>query len=251
MTKPRRRLTVAGSGRISLDGQVVTYVVKRSTRAKLVRFEIRQGTGLTVVIPKAFEMGQVSGLLEAKASWILGKLARCHVLGRLAAKSELKSGDRILYLGRDLVVLRAQGDGNPAGANLEHNTLHVGLRSASDSLNTVVERWYRTQAARLIKGKAALYGALMGVTYDLLVIRGQKTRWGSCSRKGNLSFNWKLVMAPEPVLDYVVIHELAHLKEMNHTKKFWRLIDEHCPQWHQQRRWLKEHEAELAAILPI
>jgi predicted metal-dependent hydrolase len=79
--------------------------------------------------------------------------------------------------------------------------------------------------------------------------RGQKTRWRSCSQKGNLSFNWKLIMMPEPVIDYVIVHELAHLKEMNHTKRFWELVGKHCLEWRYHRKWLKDHGVEFAATL--
>jgi hypothetical protein len=107
------------------------------------------------------------------------------------------------------------------------------------------------QAAKLMKQQADKIGAQLGLTYKRLIIRGQKTRWGSCSQMGNLSFNWKLIMAPEPVIEYVVIHELAHLKEMNHAKSFWQLVARHCPRWRQHRKWLKDHEAALASKIPV
>jgi predicted metal-dependent hydrolase len=74
-----------------------------------------------------------------------------------------------------------------------------------------------------------------------VTIKEQKSRWGSCSRAGNLNFNWRLLLAPLPVLDYVLIHELAHLKELNHAPKFWRLVAAACPNYEAHRRWLREH----------
>ena len=112
-------------------------------------------------------------------------------------------------------------------------------------LELALERWYRTEAARLINERTDKLSSDMGISYKRIVIRGQKTRWGSCSRKKNLSFNWKLIMAPQPVLDYVIIHELIHLKEMNHSKKFWELVAQYCPGWREHKKWLKQHEADL------
>ena len=112
-------------------------------------------------------------------------------------------------------------------------------------LELALERWYRTEAAKLINERADKLSSNMGVSYKRIGIRGQKTRWGSCSRKKNLSFNWKLIMAPEPVLDYVIIHELTHLKEMNHSKRFWKLVASYCPGWQDCKNWLKQHETDL------
>jgi len=100
----------------------------------------------------------------------------------------------------------------------------AGLRGA-------VEAWYRAEAVRIVGGKLSALAPRLGVNYGRVTLRGQKTRWGSCSRQGNLSFNWRLVMAPERVIEYVVIHELAHLKQMDHSKAFWALVEVHCPDW--------------------
>lgn len=85
------------------------------------------------------------------------------------------------------------------------------------------------------------------MTFGGITVRDQKTRWGSCSARGNLNFNWRLILAPEPVLDYVVIHELAHRKEMNHSKQFWDIVEAMMPDYRTQRQWLKEHGDQLMA----
>ena len=90
----------------------------------------------------------------------------------------------------------------------------------------------------------------LGVAHKAIRIRDQRTLWGSCSPRGTLSFNWRLVLAPFDVLDYVVVHELCHLREPNHSRRFWRLVEEHRPHWRAQRDWLHEHGAELLAFRP-
>ena len=116
-------------------------------------------------------------------------------------------------------------------------------------LEPALERWYRTEADRLLRHTAQNLSLQLKLSYNRLVIRGQRTRWGSCSRRKNLSFNWKVIMAPEPVVEYVVIHELLHLKQMNHSKKFWELVARYCPEWRQHKSWLKQHETELTGKL--
>jgi hypothetical protein len=90
----------------------------------------------------------------------------------------------------------------------------------------------------------------IGVTPKRIQIRDQRSRWGSCSTRGTLSFNWRLVLAPFDVLDYVVVHELCHLREPNHSRRFWRLVEQRRPEWRAQRDWLHEHGPELLAFRP-
>ena len=239
------RLTIVGKREITLNDQTVSYILKRSTRAQHVRLEIKRDTGLTVVIPEFYKTGQLADILQGKRGWILGKLSTYVEIQPLCARRELKSGDTITYLGRDLKVLTRQDYQDVDSVELQKNTLVVSLRRENDRLNVALEQWYRMQAAKLIKERADKLSARLGVSYNRLIIRGQKTRWGSCSRKGNLSFNWKLLMVPEPVIDYVIIHELAHLKEMNHTKRFWAIVAEYCPQWRKHRKWLRDFNIHL------
>ena len=100
---------------------------------------------------------------------------------------------------------------------------------------------YRGQARNVFEQKVRYYAGLMNVTYGRIAIRDQKTRWGSCSAEGNLNFNWRLIFAPAGVLDYVVVHELAHRKEMNHSARFWAVVEAYMPEYKKYRNWLKEN----------
>ena len=242
-----RKPALVGTYKTTLDDQTVSYAVKRSSRAKHARLEVRVETGLTVVIPSSYNINDIPDLLRKKGRWILDKLAKYARGHPITKGKELKSGDFISYLGRHLKVVTRHDPGTVDGVKLEKNRLLVDLNSRNGRLNLVLEWWYRQQAEKLIKERADELCPRLGVAYNRLTVRGAKTRWGSCSQKGNLNFNWKLMMAPEPVIDYVIIHELAHLKEMNHSKNFWKLVAEHCPKWRTHRKWLKSHEAELAA----
>ena len=106
------------------------------------------------------------------------------------------------------------------------------------------------KALQYIPGRVAYYAARMGVTYGRVTIRNQKTRWGSCSAKGNLNFNCLLMLAPEQVIDYVVIHELSHRIHMNHAAAFWETVAKYMPDYAVQRKWLKDNGAALLAQMP-
>jgi hypothetical protein len=101
------------------------------------------------------------------------------------------------------------------------------------------------KAKEIFPKRTAYYAERMGVTYNRITIREQKTRWGSCSAKGNLNFNWKLVLMPPEVLDYVVVHELAHRKEMNHSIRFWKVVEAELPDYQMRRQMLRKYERQL------
>ena len=108
-----------------------------------------------------------------------------------------------------------------------------------------LEKRYRKAAKEYIPGRVAHFHQFTGGVYDKVVIRDQKTRWGSCSSNGTLSFNYRLMLAPPQILDYVVVHELCHLKHMNHSPEFWAAVEKVLPDYKERRKWLKEHGNEL------
>ena len=107
------------------------------------------------------------------------------------------------------------------------------------------------QAKKIIPGKVSYFAGIIGVDFGRIAIRAQKTRWGSCSAKGNLNFNCLLLRAPEEILDYVIVHELCHRKEMNHSKAFWAEVAKVCPDYKKHRKWLKDHGDELMSSLGV
>ncbi len=134
---------------------------------------------------------------------------------------------------------------------------HLALReerkaAASDQprLSAGEAEALRERAKELFPRRAAHYAPLLGVDYGRITVRGQHSRWGSCSAKGNLNFNFLLLLAPPEVLDYVVVHELCHRKEMNHSPRFWTLVESQVPDWRSCRAWLREHGQSLMDRLP-
>lgn len=115
---------------------------------------------------------------------------------------------------------------------------------------TLIENWMRVQAAETLNARVKHWAGLMGVTYNRVTVKDQKTLWGSCSDKSNLNFSWRVIKAPESVLDYLVIHELAHLKFLNHKTEFWQFVEQFCPDYKNRRRWLHEYKDSLFTELP-
>jgi len=112
-------------------------------------------------------------------------------------------------------------------------------------VRAALERWYRRQARTEIAPRLDAAAAAVGKSYTKLTIRDQRTRWGSCSARGRISLNWRLIQMPDRVCDYVLLHELMHLKEANHSRRFWRLVASVCPDYQDSKRWLRTHETLL------
>ena len=115
----------------------------------------------------------------------------------------------------------------------------------TDTQRAALEKRYIEAAREYFPKRVAYFLRLTGGSYERITIRDQKTRWGSCSAKGTLSFNWRLMLAPPAVLDYVVVHELCHLTHMDHSAAFWALVEQVCPDYRTHRKWLKDHGQEL------
>ncbi|HLZ23628.1 MAG TPA: SprT family zinc-dependent metalloprotease [Ktedonobacterales bacterium] len=239
----RRPLPPPEARAIVLGTRNIPYILRISARARVLRFIIRPGRGLEVVAPRGTSRERIEQALHEKAAWIATTLDRVERETAAAAPPPLVDGLLLPCAGRTL-TLRLQ-TGAPAGrfrARLSDGILTLTLADlAQDTIRAALTRWYRHEAHVLFAERLAVWNATYRFAYGRVSIKEQKSRWGSCSRQGNLNFNWRLLLAPLPVLDYVVIHELCHLKEMNHSAQFWQLVSVSCPTYSTHRRWLRQH----------
>ncbi|HEV2786435.1 MAG TPA: SprT family zinc-dependent metalloprotease, partial [Solirubrobacteraceae bacterium] len=143
-------------------------------------------------------------------------------------------GSTLHYLGTAL-QLRPE----PQRSRVHRRGQTLLVPADAEQVAEAIERWYRRAAAKEIAPRLDAAVRALGAAYTSLSIRGQRTRWGSCSTGGAMSFNWRLLLAPEPVLDYVVWHEACHLRVMDHSSRFWALLRQHCPDFQEHRRWLR------------
>lgn len=110
-----------------------------------------------------------------------------------------------------------------------------------ESIRDSIVFWYRKACKGIMEAKVAFYAKELQVHYNRIVLKEQKTCWGSCSSKQNLNFNWKLLLMPPEIMDYVIIHELSHLREMNHSKRFWKIVEDTMPNYKKHKKWLREN----------
>jgi predicted metal-dependent hydrolase len=215
----------------------IEYAIRRSSRSRRVRVTVAPVTGaVEVVLPSRARERDAERSVNELAGWIVRRRAESHqARDRIAAR-----GDGLPFL--DL-TLRVVPEAGRTRAHRRGDDLLVpvdaGVRAAA------VERWYRRTARVEIAPRVDAACRTLGVTSTGLTIRNQRTRWGSCSANGALSFNWRLLLAPEEVLDYVVWHECCHLVHLDHSPRFWALVAEHVPDHRAHARWLRDHGATL------
>ena len=213
-----------------MAGTPFEFRVRRSPRARRVRVSV-DGTGeVEVVLPKRAPERAAAQAVRELTPWIE---RRRRTLARAAAEIARPEGT-VPFLGRDLRLVPQPGRER---VHRRGDDLLVPKRDAGPA----IERWYRRQARAEIGPRLDAATARAGTSYTGLTIRGQKTRWASCSTTGHMSFNWRLLLAPEAVLDYVVEHEVCHLERMDHSPRFWALLESRVPDWREHARWLRRY----------
>jgi predicted metal-dependent hydrolase len=201
--------------RVEVQGREVEVAVRRSARARRARIVVDWHGAVEIVLPKRAPAGAVDRLLAEHRAWLERQLAKPPARFHLGLQR-----DDVVWLG---------------GLALP--------RPDVPDLGT----WYREQARGDLERTAAREAGRLEVEYRSLFVRDQRTRWGSCSTRGTLSFNWRLVLAPPAILAYVVVHELCHLLRHDHSGTFWRLVERARPSYREERAWLAAHGRELLA----
>jgi predicted metal-dependent hydrolase len=212
----------------------IPYTVRRSARARRVRVNVHAHSGVEVVLPaRAPERAAAAAVSELRP-WIERRLSDAReVLERIAER-----GGTVPYLGTSLELVPE------AGRTRVHRRGERLLVPATDA-RPALERFYRRRARVEIAPRLDRATALAGSSYTDLSIRAQRTRWASCSAGGRMSFNWRLLMAPERVLEYVVWHEVCHLQILDHSPRFWALVEHNWPDYREDRAWLSRNGATL------
>jgi predicted metal-dependent hydrolase len=217
-----------------MAGTPFEFRVRRSPRARRVRVSVDGSGEVEVVLPKRAPERAAAQAVRELGPWIE---RRRRTLARAAAEIARPEGT-VPFLGQDLRLVPQPGRER---VHRRGDELLVPKRDTAAAL----ERWYRRQARAEIAPRLDAAVARAGTSYTKLTIRGQRTRWGSCSQTGAMSFNWRLLLAPEPVLDYVVEHEVCHLEVMDHSPRFWMLLESRVPAWRDHAALLRRYGSTL------
>ena len=216
------------------------YTLIRSNR-KTIALYIRDGA-VEVRGPLKAPKSDIDKFIASKEKWITDKLAVSNERRERRENFSLTYGDGILYRGKEYPIAAKPGD--RVGFDDEHFYMPPDLDS--EQIKHACVRIYRMLAKRDLTNKVLNFAKQMSVTPIAVKINGAKTRWGSCSGKKSLNFSWRLIMAEDAVVDYVVVHELAHITEMNHSARFWAIVENVLPDYKERQKRLKELQKKLS-----
>ena len=260
---PRYAVATESDEVVRLPGGDLPYTLRRSPRARRLRVVIHPERGVVVTLPMASRLGRggadrvVRDFLAEREPWLRRHLDhQAATQARLDARPGLEDGRLVPYLGiahRVSVAaapagIRATRVSRVGGDDGDELLVEVGPRDGRETAD-ILEAWFRERARAAVTAAAERHAAALSVAPASIAIRDTTSRWGSCTRRGALSFSWRLVLAPPAVLDSVAAHEACHLRIFGHGPAFWALLETRIPDYATWRRWLKRHGPELHAAL--
>jgi predicted metal-dependent hydrolase len=218
---------------IEVGGKRLPLLIARNARARRYVLRLRPDGTARVTVPRGGSVSEARHFADRNLAWLEEQLKRQPV--HRPAPSEWRPGSEVLFRG-ELVLLEAEANG----------TIRLGLEKLTAShpasdLRPSVEKHMRRLAERELPLRVMEFAAVHQLPVRRVTVRNQRTRWGSCSRRGTISLNWRLIQSPPFVCDYIILHELMHLREMNHSPRFWRQVDRVCPDYSKAEQWLKQH----------
>lgn len=227
---------VAGSPpHLVYDGRKISIEVKRSPRAARIKLRIDPRRGVVLLLPKRASLAAGMTFLRQEIDWVASNI------NRIPETVPFRDGVMLPLLGRPHRITHAPDQRGFVWAEGGH----IYVAGGEEHLPRRMKDWTRKMAKTEISVWAADYAEKIDVSYSGITLRDQVSRWGSCSSTGRLNFSWRLLLMPEEVMTYIVAHEVAHLRHMNHSAAFWALVDEIHPRVDQAKKWLKRHGADL------
>jgi hypothetical protein len=211
------------------------YEIKYSNR-KTLNISVERDRSVVVRAPENLSLAKIEEIVHSKRNWIKDKINHSQKYPVDFKAKEFVSGEALLYLGRNYQLLVVDEDFE----GIKFNQSFSISKSNQKNANQLFKEWYLSKALEKIKPLAKKYAANLGVEYNECRTSEMKYRWGSCTPKNNIIFNWRIIKAPMYVLEYLVAHELVHLIENNHTPKFWNILSIQIPNHEKAKKWLKE-----------
>lgn len=232
--------------RVDIGANIIEYKINYSRR-KTMSITVKPDGTIRVAAPKGTAAKTVQDWVASKSKWIAAKLAEVELANRRVAERSYQSGEEISYLGMPM-RLELINDPHQTRTMIKgrEGTVQItGPDCSPAAVKAALETWYRWAAGRYIRARVGYFATQVGRKPGRITIREQKTRWGSCSAQGNLNFNWRIMMAPPEIIDYLVVHELCHLVHLDHSPEFWNLVASIIPDYKARKDWLRKNGHQL------
>jgi predicted metal-dependent hydrolase len=226
-----------------MDHHLSFQLIRSRRRKKTISLHIKEEGRIVLYVPYHTSKGEIEGFIKEKESWIVEKLSEKEKQRREAEKTFLP-GETFLYLGESYPLRIEELNHDKSPLKLSFGNFILKKDHIEQARNLFVH-WYKKEAREKIGGRIRYFSDKLQLFPKGLKITSARSCWGSCSRESRLSFSWRIIMAPLRVIDYVLIHELVHIKEKNHSKRFWTCLETILPNYREQRLWLKENGYKL------
>lgn len=238
--------------KINIENNIINYSINKKSNVKNITIKVKHPNTVTIVSPKYVNNEFIHDLVISKSRWILNNLNKFKNKESENPPILFVDGDKIPYLG-NYYTLNVYKEKNTIKCSLifEENKFiakvpfNISSKDQYIKLRELLINLYLTEGGKLIKERISIYSKKLNLYPESITLKEQKTSWGTCSSKGNININWKILLAPLDILDYVLVHELCHLKHMNHSKEYWSLVGTIFPDYKEKRNYLKENSLKL------
>lgn len=225
------------------------YNVRKSARRKTLAITVHPDNRVIVAAPATYPQKNIVEFVQKKSDWVRKIIAANLQRMQQTQVKRFETGEKILYMGREY-TLRVERGPSPR-VTLEDGHICVRLPAGSTASEPLevkhhLRGWYLACALAKVKEKVPLYANRIGVNPGFVTIKSMKSRWGSCSIRGRISLAWNIIMAPEQILDYLIVHELCHMVHHNHSAEYWGLVESIIPDHRERRKWLRENGNRLS-----
>jgi predicted metal-dependent hydrolase len=249
MFKVFHRATKKETGFVAIDGEQIAFSVVRSRKRKrTIAFTMESDKTLRVLAPFSTSLGALAKILQQRSAWIAGRIKEKKPL----AEFNFIDGAVFSYMGHGCVLRVTQGGDTRRSCQLLPHRLHIHVletdlspEALRQEVRLEISLWMKKRARILLKKRLDLWAGLMGVSYKKLIVTNPARRWGSCSADNIIRLNWRLMMMPLPIIDYVVVHELAHIRHKDHSSRFWAFMTVFMPDMRERRKILRSMERKL------
>ncbi|MDP2982962.1 MAG: SprT family zinc-dependent metalloprotease [Candidatus Latescibacter sp.] len=219
----------------------INYTLIRTPRRRTIGIRVSSDNIITVHAPLKISESRICEIVRSKSAWIRKRISIHEARNARLKPKQYKEGEEFLYQGE---LCRMEILWDSTGISLHEGRLLIGVPSGLDGqersyIGRRLEEWYIRQAAQIFRDRVGFYQDALGLKANLIRVKTLRSRWGSCSIRGNLSFNWLLVMAPPGIIDYMVVHELAHCIHRNHSPAYWKLVESILPDYKTRKKWLR------------
>ena len=217
--------------------------IKRTNRLKTVSLKVKNQE-VVLSVPKFVTDSEIDNIIERKINWIRNKLA-IEKTNSFNIKRKYENGEKFLYFGSEysLKIKHSNSD----NVYLDNNIMIVEVRnnSKAEHIRNMLNNWYIVESKKYLIKTTNYYEVLIGVSVNKLIFGKYKSKWGSCNSKKTISYDWRIIMAPLEVIHYLIIHELCHIKHLNHSNDFWKTVEKYMANYKLQKKWLKTNSSKL------